>query len=235
MRGNRSKPFGVPIELAVGSLFHKRQRARQNASAGPWPSPVFSPCPQTGAPWVCYRGVRSAGPCRPQSVLNQSTLHCSEEGVGKHFLPHYPLGFLTASSAALGSKPQTLTRGNWICWKDVSSKNERSSGDRAEQTLEHLWGPQIKRTLLLAAWLPFLGWVTSHGLSLWFKTAGVSHPLPPPPHWNLGERVTGTWTSPSAPVTRMGIQQEDFLEWDSRWPLKDELDFKRQNKVLRGG
>lgn len=47
--------------------------------------------------------------------------------------------------------------------------------------LEHLWGPQMERTLLPKARLPSLGCVTSHGFSLWFKTAGVSPP--PPPAW----------------------------------------------------
>lgn len=37
----------------------------------------------------------------------------------------------------------------------------------------------MERTLLPKARLPSLACVTSHGLSLWFKTAGVSPPLPP--------------------------------------------------------
>lgn len=104
MRGNRSKPFGVPIELAVGSLFHKRQRSAERFF---WPLPRswLLPLPTAGRSLGLLQRRAQCPAQHTQSVLNQSTLHCSEEGAGKHFLPHHPLGFLTASSAVLGCKP----------------------------------------------------------------------------------------------------------------------------------
>lgn len=78
MRGNRSKPFGVPIELTVGSLLHWRWQAPQSADTGPCPSAIFFPCPWTVSS-LDYKG-EGEPQCSAQELAHSQcliiALHC---------------------------------------------------------------------------------------------------------------------------------------------------------------